>query len=150
MRIVHRKSVGDDEGGISRHGRDRGELKIGTGEENVGIGDHGAEGVVLDHHRLALVEPPSCRRWTTVDACVVRLKRGAGANDKIERQPVGGVKSARCRLQIKCRQTGPQPVEMKRTGDMEGISDMLAPEHGSAAGKVGDQQDFSPADALKP
>jgi hypothetical protein len=44
----------------------------------------------------------------------------------------------------------PHPIELKRTGDVEGISDMLAAEHGSAAGEFRDQQNFRPAAGLKP
>ena len=125
-------------------------LQIGAGKENVRIGNHRAERVVLHRHRLAhvrTVRPPVMNDGRGLRG---EMKRCTGADDQIKRQAVGGVEPAGRRLKIQRRKIGPHPVELKWTGDMKGISDMLATEHGSTAGEFGDQQNFRLAAGLKP
>ncbi len=78
------------------------------------------------------------------------MQRRAGADNKIKRQPVGGVEAAGRRLKIQRREIGPHAVEVKWTGDVEGIADMLAAEHGSATRKFRDRQNFGLSAGLKP
>ena len=74
-----------------------------------------------------------------MDAGVVRMKRRAGADRHVQRQPVGGVKAAGRRLQIERRKIGPHPVELECARDMERISHMLAAEYRSSASQLRNQ-----------
>jgi hypothetical protein len=53
-------------------------------------------------------------------------------------------------LKIQRRQIRPRPVELEWTGDVKGISDVLATEHGSTAGEFGNQQNFRLTAGLTP
>ena len=150
MRVVHRKAVSQDEDCIGCNSCGGYDLQIGPRKQNVGVGDHRAERIVFHHHRLAhlrTVRPPVMNDGRGLRG---EMERGTGADDKIKRQPVCGVESAGRRLKIQRREIGPHPVELEWTGDVEGISDMLAAEHGSSAGEFGDQQNFRAAAGVKP
>ncbi len=66
------------------------------------------------------------------------MKRRAVADSKIKSQSICSVEPAGRRLKIKRCEVGPLPVELKRTRDVERISEALAAQCGSPTGKFGD------------
>jgi hypothetical protein len=78
------------------------------------------------------------------------MKGCTSADHQIKRQAVGGIEPAGRRLKIQRPQIRPRPVELEWTGDVKGISDVLATEHGSTAGEFGNQQNFRLTAGLTP